>query len=76
MRFIIGKKYVAAAFAVAAVATQGASRSFNCIGERVGNARPNHYDPITYKQVTGWTVAETAPQNAHTQSSRNLRPSQ
>jgi len=65
MKLIIGKKYVAAAFAVAAVATLGASPVFAqdiTVGERIGNARPNHYDPITHKQVNGWAVEETSPQ--------------
>jgi len=88
MKLFIGLRYVAAAFAVAAVATLGANSVFAqqiTVGERVGNARPNHYDPITHKQMTGWMVEETAPQEAPaprklymrtTQPSRNLRPNQ
>jgi len=79
MKRFIGMKYFAAAFAMAAVATLGASLVFAqdiTVGERIGNARPNHYDPITHKQVKGWMVEEAAPQKAHMQSSRNLRPNQ
>jgi hypothetical protein len=32
------------------------------VGERIGNARPNHYDGATLRQVGGWTTEETAPQ--------------
>jgi hypothetical protein len=79
MKLFIDKKCVAAALAVAAVATLGASSVLAqniTVGERIGNAYPNHYDPITHKQVTGWTVEEATPQKAHTQSSHGLRPNQ
>jgi hypothetical protein len=58
------RSYVAAALAVATVvAAAGAAsaQSFPTVGEHTGNARPNHYDPKTGRQVSGWTVEDAAP---------------
>ena len=85
MKLFIANKYAAAAFALAAVATLVAAPAFaqnSVVGDRIGNARPSHYDPKTLKQVTGWTAEVAAQQEAPaprklyvrtTQSSRNAR---
>jgi len=72
MKRSVVSKSIAAAFALAAVIamnTTPALAQFAIAGERIGNARPNHYD-ATGKQVTGWVAEETAP--AAVQAPRRL----
>jgi len=65
MNLHTARSYVAAAFAVATVVAAAGAASAQAIptvGERIGNARPNHYDSKTHRQVSGWTVEdEVAP---------------
>ncbi len=66
MKISIATQSLAAALALAVVGTLSTTTAFAqsapVVGERIGNARPNHYDGATLRQVGGWTVEEAAPQ--------------
>jgi hypothetical protein len=66
MKISILARSFAAALALAAAGSLNAATAFAqsdpVVGERIGNARPNHYDGATLRQVGGWTAEEAAPQ--------------